>query len=50
MEDWIEERKGRAKSNKMKLGSPLLFLFRSILSLTGLEINTKRHLNIRFEA
>lgn len=45
-----EKEEGRAKSNKMKVGSPLLFSFRNFLSLKVLGINTKKHLNIRFRA
>lgn len=45
-----KKEEGRAKSNKMKLGSPLLFPFRNVLSLKGFEINTKKHFNIGFEA
>ena len=41
---------GRAKSNKMKLGSPVLVPFRNVLSSKGIEINTKKASDIRFYA
>ena len=41
---------GRAKSNKMKLGSPVLVPFRNVPSSKGIEINTKKASDIRFYA
>ena len=49
IEDWIDRKRGgKAKSNKMKLGSPVLVQFRNVLSSKGIEINTKKHLTSDF--